>query len=149
MMCAHSATPSFTAAAQLVVIAPRPFGQALHASLPNEIIHFDFLYMGPSKAGYKYLLLIKDDLSGYLWLVPCLAADAATTIDALMKWFSSFGVAQTWVSIVDPTSKTASLTACGKPYAHNITSPPRIRPGRTERWSEHVAKSCVKLVPSS
>jgi RNase H-like domain found in reverse transcriptase/Integrase zinc binding domain len=43
---------------------PRPFGQVLHASLPNEIIHFDFLYMGPSQAGLKYLLLIKDDLSG-------------------------------------------------------------------------------------
>ena len=45
---------------------PRPFGEALHASLPNEIIHFDFLYMGPSEKCYKYLLLIKDDLSGYL-----------------------------------------------------------------------------------
>jgi RNase H-like domain found in reverse transcriptase/Integrase zinc binding domain len=40
----------------------RPFGQALHASLPNEIIQFDFFYMGPSQAGFKYLLLIKDDL---------------------------------------------------------------------------------------
>jgi hypothetical protein len=27
-------------------ITPRPLGQAVHASLPNEIIHFDYLYMG-------------------------------------------------------------------------------------------------------
>jgi Integrase zinc binding domain/Integrase core domain len=77
---------------------PRPFGQALHASLPNEIIHFDFLYMGPSQAGFKYLLLIKDDLSGYIWLIPCVAADTAATVDALTLWFAAFGVALIWVS---------------------------------------------------
>jgi Integrase zinc binding domain len=26
---------------------PRPMGEALHASKPNEVIHFDYLYMGP------------------------------------------------------------------------------------------------------
>ena len=77
---------------------PRPFGQALHASLPNEVIHFDYLYMGPSEAGFKYLLLIKDDLSGYLWLVPSEAADASATVDALTLWFAAFGVSQVWVS---------------------------------------------------
>jgi hypothetical protein len=77
---------------------PRPFGQALHASLPNEIIHFDYLYMGPSAAGYKYLLIIKDDLSGYLWLVPSIAADTAATVDALSTWFAAFGIAAVWVS---------------------------------------------------
>jgi RNase H-like domain found in reverse transcriptase/Reverse transcriptase (RNA-dependent DNA polymerase)/Integrase zinc binding domain/Integrase core domain len=77
---------------------PRPYGQALHATTPNEVLHFDFLYMGPSQSGVKYLLLIKDDLSGYLWLVPSAAADAAATVDALTLWFSAFGVATTWVS---------------------------------------------------
>jgi RNase H-like domain found in reverse transcriptase/Reverse transcriptase (RNA-dependent DNA polymerase)/Integrase core domain/Integrase zinc binding domain len=77
---------------------PRPLGQALHASSPNEVIHFDYLYMGPSEAGFKYLLLIKDDLSGYVWLVPTQAADAAATVDALTLWFAAFGVVKTWVS---------------------------------------------------
>jgi hypothetical protein len=40
---------------------PRPLGK------PNEILHFDFLYIGLSRDGkYQYLLLLKDDLSGYL-----------------------------------------------------------------------------------
>jgi hypothetical protein len=77
---------------------PRPYGQALHESTPSEVLHFDFLYMAPSQSGLKYLLLIKDDLSGYLWLVPSAAADAAATVDALTLWFSAFGVATTWVS---------------------------------------------------
>jgi hypothetical protein len=58
----------------------------LHATKSNEILHFDFLYIGLSRDGkYQYLLLLKDDLSGYLWLEPCRTADAAATVDALMR----------------------------------------------------------------
>jgi Integrase zinc binding domain len=70
--------------------APRPLGTRLHATKHNEILHFDFLYIGLSRDG-KYLLLLKDDLIGYLWLVPCRTADAAATVDALMRWFAVFG----------------------------------------------------------
>jgi hypothetical protein len=64
---------------------PRPLGTQLHATKPNEILQFDFLYIGLSRDGkYQYLLLLKDDLNEYLWLVPCRTADAAATIDALM-----------------------------------------------------------------
>jgi Integrase zinc binding domain len=65
---------------------PRPLGMQLHATKPNEILHFDFLYIGLSRVGkFQYFLLLKDDLSGYLWLVPCRTADAAATVDALMR----------------------------------------------------------------
>jgi Integrase core domain/Integrase zinc binding domain len=78
---------------------PRPLGTQLHATKPNEILHFDFLYTGLSRDGkYQYLLLLKDDLSGYLWLVPCRTADAAATADALMRWFAVFGVVLLWIS---------------------------------------------------
>jgi hypothetical protein len=72
---------------------PRPLGTQLHATKPNEILHFDFLYIGFIRDGkYQYLLLLKYDLSGYLWLVPCRTADAAATVDALMRWFAVFSV---------------------------------------------------------
>jgi Integrase zinc binding domain len=72
---------------------PLPLGTQLHATKPNEILHFDFLYIGLSRNGkYQYFLLLKDDLRGYLWLVPCRTADAAATVDALMRWFAVFGV---------------------------------------------------------
>jgi hypothetical protein len=58
----------------------------LHANKPNEILYFDFLYIGLSRdRKYQYSLLLKDVLSGYLWLVPCRTADAAATVDALMR----------------------------------------------------------------
>jgi hypothetical protein len=67
---------------------PRPLGTQLHTTKTNEILHF-----GLSRDGkYQYFLLLKDDLSGYLWLVPCRKADAAATVDALMRWFEVFGV---------------------------------------------------------
>jgi hypothetical protein len=65
---------------------PRPLGTQLHATKPNEILHFDFLCIGLSRDGkYQYLLFLKDDLSDSLWLVPCRTADAVATVDALMR----------------------------------------------------------------
>jgi hypothetical protein len=65
---------------------PRPLGTQINAIKPNEILHLDFLYIGLSRDGkYQFLLLLKDDLSGYLWLVPCRTADAVATVDALMR----------------------------------------------------------------
>jgi Integrase core domain/Integrase zinc binding domain len=78
---------------------PRPLGTQLHATKPNKILHFDFLYIVLSRDGkYQYLLLLMDDLSGYLWLVPCRTADAAATVYALMQWFAVFGVVLLWIS---------------------------------------------------
>jgi hypothetical protein len=78
---------------------PRPLFTQLHATKPNEILHFDFLYIGLSRDGkYQCLPLLKDDLSGYLWLVLCRTADAAATIDALMRWFAVFDVVLLWIS---------------------------------------------------
>jgi hypothetical protein len=78
---------------------PRPLGTKLHATNPNEILHFDFLYIGLSRdRKYQYLLLFKDDLSGYLWLLPCRTADATATVDALMRWFAVFRAVLLWIS---------------------------------------------------
>jgi Integrase zinc binding domain len=64
---------------------PRPLGEAIHANNPNEVLNFDYLYMGPSDTRDKYLLIIKDDLSGYVWLLPSPNADSETTADALVR----------------------------------------------------------------
>jgi Integrase zinc binding domain len=74
---------------------PRPLGTQLHATKPNEILHFDFLYIGLSRDGKcQYLLLLKDNLSGYLWLVPCRTADTVATVDALVRCFADIGQRQ-------------------------------------------------------
>jgi Integrase core domain/Integrase zinc binding domain len=78
---------------------PRPLGTQLHATKPNEILHFDFLYIGLSRdEKYQYMLLLKDDLSGYLWLVPCRTVDSAATVDGMTRSFVVFVVVLLWLS---------------------------------------------------
>ena len=63
-------------------IIPRPLAFSLHATLPREILHSDYLYIGNGKNLWKerskYLLLLKDDLSSWLGLDPYLNADGKT-----------------------------------------------------------------------
>ena len=79
-------------------LIPRPLGHTLHAEKPNEIIHFDFCYITPGENGFDYVLILKDDLSGFVRLVPATNANAETTADALIDWFSCFGTVKQWVS---------------------------------------------------
>ena len=45
-------------------VVPRPLGEALHATKRNEVLHFDWVYLEG-----RYLLVIKDDYSGFCRLV--------------------------------------------------------------------------------
>jgi hypothetical protein len=66
--------------------APHPLGTQLHSTKPNDILHLDILYIELSRDDkYQYLLLMKDDLSGYRWLAPYRTDDAVATVDALMR----------------------------------------------------------------
>ena len=80
------------------VIKPRPWGEQLHGTKPNEVLHFDFLYMGLSSTAKKYVLVLKDDASKYVWLRAADVADSSTVIDVLLEWFAAFGVSYVWVS---------------------------------------------------
>ena len=75
---------------------PRPLGQALHGTRPNEVLHLDYLYMGASFGSERYLLIIRDDLSGYVWLWPTASASSEDAADALASWISAFG-AMEWI----------------------------------------------------
>ncbi|KAE8980660.1 hypothetical protein PR001_g23652 [Phytophthora rubi] len=77
---------------------PRPFGETLVATKPNEILHFDYLSMVEGDGGVKYVLVLKDGMSGYVELVVCLQATADTAYQALIDWFKRFGVVHQWVS---------------------------------------------------
>jgi hypothetical protein len=92
---------------------PRPLGTQLHATKPIVILHFDFLYIGLSSDGMnQYPLLLKDELGGYLWHVPCRTADAAATVDALMRSFEVFGVVLLWISDRGSHFKNTDAMVC-------------------------------------
>jgi transposase InsO family protein len=73
-------------------------GEVLHAVKPNDMIHFDWCYIGASEAGPKYILVIKDDCTKYVMLFARASADAKTTKECLLQWMATFGVCLNWVS---------------------------------------------------
>ncbi|KAF0749922.1 hypothetical protein AaE_006887, partial [Aphanomyces astaci] len=79
-------------------MVPCPLGSTLHAEKPNELIHFDWLSMPMTKSGQKQVLVVKDDMSGFVQLSATESADAAATAQRLMMWFTTFGCVDTWVS---------------------------------------------------
>jgi hypothetical protein len=105
-------------------VVPRPLGSALHAEKPNELIHFDWLSMPEAKSGQKHVLVVKDDMSGFVQLYTADAADAAATAQALMAWFTTFGCVDTWISDGGPHFKNEVIEKVRKMVGahHHITT---------------------------
>jgi hypothetical protein len=87
------------------------------------------------------LLLLKDDLSGYLWLVPCRTAEAAATVDALMRWFAVFDVVLLWISDRDSHFKNEVVQRVQKELKakHHFTT-------ANSSWSNGTIESACKHV---
>lgn len=66
-------------------IVPLPLGNSIHGIKPNEVIHFYYCHMVPSTGSEQYVLIIKDDLTSYFWLIPCANTDLITTADSLLR----------------------------------------------------------------
>ena len=89
-------------------VVPRPLGETVHGTAPNEVVHFDYLYVGQSgplasqglseAGGFRYILVIMDDLSNYVCLEPVEVCTAESTAAALLNWCKTLGVPRVWVS---------------------------------------------------
>ena len=89
-------------------VIPRPLGSTLVAIEPNQILHMDFLHLASLGddvtqsenyiGEFTELLVLKDGLSHFCELVPCISADSTSVVQALMGWFARYGTVTTWVS---------------------------------------------------
>lgn len=68
---------------------PRPFSLTLHATRSILVVYFDYMYIGPSSPNLRSIFVVKDDLSSYIWLIPCSSPDAATAARELVGCVSS------------------------------------------------------------
>ena len=98
---------------------PRPLAATLHGERPNGVVHFDYLYMGPSTDGAQYVLLLKDDFSSYCWLVTCTHARADEAAKAISAWIRNFTVMSTWVSDQGAHFKNVVLKSLAEDYGIN------------------------------
>ena len=74
---------------------PRPLGETVHGTRPGEVVHIDYLYVGESgplgqdgldeDEGFKYILVMLDDMSNWVWLEPAGACTARNNEHALLE----------------------------------------------------------------
>eukprot|EP00171_Calliarthron_tuberculosum_P004595 IDg4595t1 len=85
-------TAAFTALSHAPgTLSPQPHSHALHGEQPNEVVHADYLYMGPSATtDLKYVLIIRDDLSSYVWLWPTAGPTSESAAEAFATWIAAF-----------------------------------------------------------
>lgn len=87
---------------------PRPLGETVHGTSSGEAVHVDYLFVGESRPmgeegldedeGYKYILVILDDMSIWVWLEPAGACTARNTAKHLMTWCKALGVPEVFLS---------------------------------------------------
>ena len=129
-------------------LIPRPIATALHGQKPNEVLHMDFLYMGPGINNRKYILVLRDDLSSYVWLWPAEKAESEEAAAALTNWIGAFGMV-TWV-VSDQGSHFKNkliheLTAEFHVKHHFSTAYSPWANGSVERVCREVIRSCKAL----
>ena len=75
---------------------PRPLGETAHRRRPDgEVSHFDYLYVGDRDPlgkdrldegdELKYILVMMDDLSNFVWLEPTESCTVAPTAKHLLR----------------------------------------------------------------
>lgn len=104
---------------------PRPFGPALHGTKPNDILQFDYIDIGRSHGGAKYILMLRNDHSDYKWFFATTGTTADNAAIAIIDWFASLGVPHGLISDVPTHFRNETLRLVGKSLRlpHHVTLP--------------------------
>lgn len=105
--------------------------------------------MGKGVDGKKYVLILRDDLSGYIWLWPTEDANAEAAVDALSTWVGIFG-SMTWI-LSDQGSHfkkqlMEGLVKYFRSQHHLITAYSPWANGSVERVCREVLRACKALL---
>ena len=102
----------------------RPLGETVHGTRPGEVVHFDYLHVGASgplgedgldeDEEYRYILVIMDGMSNWVWLQPTEVCTARLTVQNVWTWCKSIGVPEVWVSEIASNFKIQMMAALGK-----------------------------------
>ena len=82
----------------------------------NQVLHFDYYYVGESSTGSQYLLILRDGFSRFIMLFDFAEADSANAVEAILQWISLFGIPKQFFSDNGShfsSSMAWSVKACG------------------------------------
>lgn len=68
---------------------PILIGHQIHGKRPNEVAHMDFLYLRDSTVGQKYVLILGEDFSSFVWLFPFEIAISDSAAEAIASWIAT------------------------------------------------------------
>ncbi len=119
----------------------RPLGSHIHAERFSELLHFDYLYICESSNQRRYILILKDDFSGYFFLRVCEKTDAETTAELLVEYFTTFVPVLSWFSDQGTHFKNEVMKILARPTRanHNFSTP-------YVPWSNGTVESVCKQV---
>jgi len=97
---------------------------AYYASCRNPAAKFLVLYPALFTDDSKYVLALKDDISGYCWLAPTSNANGEFAAATLARWNRTFSAPSFWVSDQGPHFINEVLETMAK--SHNIVHKPTV-----------------------
>lgn len=129
---------------------PRPLGEPLHGTKSNDLLQFDYLELGRTNSGEKYVLLMRDDFSGYFWLNPFMSLNADNASDEIIEWATTF-TPPGGLMADGPThfkNETGRKVAKGLRAPHHFTLPysPRSN-GGVEQLGREVFRAFRAILP--
>lgn len=71
---------------------PHPFGPVVHGDRPNSLLQFDYLELGPGDNGDKYVLMLRDYHSNYVWMFTFAGNMTENAAHTIIDWCSAFGI---------------------------------------------------------
>lgn len=104
-------------------MAPGPFAATLHGSSPNEVLYFDYLFLGESTAADEYVFVVNGNFSKYCWLSPSSSCTAEHAAKFISRWQREF-IAQQFGC--QTKARISSTMCCVKYRLHTVSS--------TDRW---------------
>ena len=129
-------------------VIPRPLAHSLHGERPNEVVHLDYLYMGAGIDNKSYVLIIRDDLSSFVWLFATEAATSGEAVNALTTWISSFGSMKWFVTDQGSHFKNELINGLSSELRINHHFTTAYSPwsnGTVERICREVLRACRAL----
>lgn len=110
---------------QLEVGNTRLFGPPLHGTSAKILLQFDFIDLGTSSHGARYVLMMRDDFYDYKWFFPLAETSASNGATAIIDWCAAFGVPKSLMYDGPTTFKNQTILLVGKglKVPHHFTLP--------------------------
>jgi hypothetical protein len=79
-------------------IIQRPWAGERGHPKRNEYLHWDYVFIGDSNIGHKWILVMKDAASHFVVLRSCVEPTMEHAALCILEWNSMFGMPKVWVS---------------------------------------------------